>query len=136
MLAESLVLAGGGALLGLILARYGIALLSIVAPANLPRIDSIALDWRVLVFTALATIVSALAFGVIPALRASRPNVMDILRRSGRSGSLSAGRWLRNGGGVMAEVALSFVLLIGSGLMIRSFIALQHTDPGYDPKAS
>jgi putative ABC transport system permease protein len=71
-------------------------------------------------------------FGIAPALQASRPDVMNILRSIGRSGGLGGGRRLRNIV-VITEVALSFVLLIGSGLMIRSFIALQRIDPGYDP---
>ena len=133
MLAESLLIAGGGALLGIYLAKLGIDLLLAIRPDNLPRIESIEIDRVVLGFTALAAIVAAATFGILPALRASRPNVMEILRRSGRTSGLGAGRLLRNGV-VMAEVALSFVLLIGCGLMLRSFIALSHADPGYDPK--
>ena len=75
---------------------------------------------------------SALIFGLVPALRASRPDVMDLLRRAGRTTNLASGHWLRNGV-VVLEVALAFVLLVGSGLMMRSFIALQRAQPGYDP---
>jgi putative ABC transport system permease protein len=132
MLAESLLLGGGGALLGLLLAKLGIDLLLLVAPENLPRIDAIAIDWRVLSFTTLAALVAAVVFGIAPALRASRPNVMEVLRRGGRTAGLGGGRLLRNSV-VMVEVALSFVLLIGSGLMMRSFMTLLGTDPGYDP---
>ncbi|HWO02857.1 MAG TPA: ABC transporter permease [Blastocatellia bacterium] len=132
MLAESLLIAGGGAVLGILLAQLGIDLLSRIRPDNLPRIESIRIDRVVLAFTALATIVAAAAFGILPALRASRPNVMEVLRRSGRTSGLAAGRILRNSV-VMAEVALSFVLLIGCGLMLRSFVALNRADPGYDP---
>ena len=78
-------------------------------------------------------LVAAGAFGIVPALRASRPDLADILRATGRTGGLARGRALRNAV-VMAEVALSFVLLIGCGLMLRSFIALQRVDPGFDPK--
>src|SRR5207253_7982162 len=85
MLAESLLLAGGGALLGLLLARFGIDLLLVVAPENLPRIESVAIDWRVLAFTVCSALVAAAAFGLVPALRASRPNVMEVLRYSGRT---------------------------------------------------
>jgi putative ABC transport system permease protein len=77
-------------------------------------------------------VLTAFVCGVVPALRASRPNVVDVLRLSGGSPGLRAGRRLRNGV-VVAEVALSFVLLVGSGLMLRSFVALQQVDPGYDP---
>ncbi len=132
MLAEAFLLAGAGALLGLGLAWLGIRQLVAIAPANLPRLDSITIDPVVLAFTALAGLAAAAIFGVPPAWQASRPDVMSILRGSGRTGGLGGGRRLRNLV-VITEVALSFVLLVGSGLMIRSFIALQRIDPGYDP---
>ncbi len=132
MLAESMVLAVAGAVLGTGLAQLGIKLLIGLRPANLPRLDTVGIDPVVLGFTALATVVAALLFGLAPALRASRPDAMDVLRAGSRSLARASGRKLRSGV-VMAEVALSFVLLVGSGLMLRSFLALQHTDPGYDP---
>ena len=131
LLAESLVIAGGGALLGLVLAQAGIALPVQLGPADLPRLDGVALDPLVLGFTMLAALVSAVAFGVVPALRSSRADAADALRAGGRSIGRRGGNRL-SGGVVVAEVALSFVLLIGSGLMVRSFIALQHADPGFD----
>ena len=78
-----------------------------------------------------ASFAAALIFGVLPAWKASRPDVMDVLRSSGRIMG-GGGRWLRDGA-VVAEVALAFVLLVGSGLMIRTFIALQNANPGFDP---
>ena len=133
MLTESMLIATLGALVGFGLAQAGIKLLLVLAPENLPRLDSVSADPIVLAFTVLAGIVSAAAFGIVPALRASRPDLADILRSAGRTGGLARGRRIRNAV-VTAEVALSFVLLIGCGLMLRSFIALQHVDPGYDPK--
>jgi putative ABC transport system permease protein len=132
MLTESVLLAFAGAIIGLVAARLGIRLLLAVRPDNLPRIESVHIDPAVLAFTTLAAFASALVFGVVPALRASRVDVAETLRESGRTGGLSgAGRRLRNSV-VIAEVALSFVLLIGCGLMFRSFVALQKEDPGYD----
>jgi predicted permease len=131
MLVETLLLAGGGALLGLGLARLGIDLLVTLGPKNLPRLDDVSIDPYVLGFTALAALSAAAIFGVVPALRASRPDIIDVLRSSGRTSGLGSGRVLRNVA-VVTEVALSFVLLIGSGLMLRSFIALQRTDPGFN----
>jgi putative ABC transport system permease protein len=131
MLFESLLLAAAGGAAGVLLAQFGIDLLTLIRPANLPRLEAVTLSPLVLVFAALAALVSAAAFGVLPALRASRPDVAAILRESGRTPGLRAGRALRNAV-VIAEVALSFVLLIGSGLMVRSFIELQRTEPGYD----
>jgi predicted permease len=133
LLVEAILLAGAGALLGLGIAWLGIRQLLAIAPANLPRLDSISLDPTALAFTALAGLVAAVIFGLPPALQASRPDVMNILRGSGRTGGLGGGQRLRNVV-VITEVALSFVLLIGSGLMFRSFIALQRIDPGFDSR--
>jgi putative ABC transport system permease protein len=131
MLTESLVLAGLGAVLGLVLAESGIEVLLAMAPAKLPRIGSIGIDPSVLAFAAVVTIATALVFGVVPALRASRPDVVEVLRVGGSPG-LRGGRGLRSGVAIV-ELALSFVLMVGFGLMLRSFVALQHVDPGYDP---
>lgn len=133
LLAESLVLAGGGALLGLALAWAGIRALVALAPANLPRLDQVGIDAPVLGYLSLAAVVSATLFGLAPAIRASRPGLADILRSAGRSPGLGGGTWLSRGV-VIAEVALSFVLLVGGGLMVRSFIALAHTNPGFDAR--
>jgi predicted permease len=132
MLAEALVLAVGGSLLGLVLADAGMKLLLTIGPANLPRVEDVRLDPTVFAFTILAGLAAAAVFGVVPALRASRPDLIGVLRQSGRISELGAGRMLRSGV-VMAEVALAFVLLIGSGLMFRSFVTLANTNPGYDP---
>jgi predicted permease len=132
MLSEAFVLSVGGSLLGLVLADAGTKLLLNIGPASLPRVEDVQLDPMVLGFTVVAGLVAAAVFGVVPALRASRPDLIGVLRQSGRMSELGGGRTLRNGV-VMAEVALAFVLLIGSGLMIRSFMTLANTQPGYDP---
>ena len=131
LVAESIVLAaiGGGA--GLLLAQFGIDALIQLSPEGLPRAGAVSLDGTVLAFTALASFAAALIFGVLPAWKASRPDVMEVLRSSGRLVGGASG-WLRDGA-VVAEVALAFVLLVGSGLMIRTFLALQNTNPGFDP---
>jgi len=130
VLAESLVVSGLGALVGLALADGGLRLLQTIGPENMPRLNAIRIDPRVLGFAALAAFVSAAIFGLGPALSASRVAVIDVLRRSGRSPGLS-GHALRNAI-IVLEVALSFVLLLGFGLMLRSYVALQHVDPGFD----
>jgi len=131
LLAESLVLAGAGSLLGLGLAYVGIRLLLALAPPDLPRIASVSIDPVVLAFALAACVVSAVLFGLAPALRASRPNLSDALRAGGRGATGGPGTLLRKSV-VMTEVALSFVLLVGCGLMIRSAVALQHVDPGFN----
>ncbi|HUE81397.1 MAG TPA: ABC transporter permease [Pyrinomonadaceae bacterium] len=131
-LAESLVLAGLGTVLGVGLAYLAIRQLLVIAPENLPRLNAIQIDLQVLGFSVLAGLLSAVFFGVIPALRTAKPNLMDILRAGGRSGALGAAG-LRNTV-VVVEVALAFVLLIGSGLMFRTFLAVQRVDLGFEPR--
>ena len=92
LLAESLVLAGAGAIAGVGLAWVGIRLLLVLGPENLPRLQRVAIDPAVMAFAVGAALVSAIVFGLVPALRASRPDVMDLLRKSGRTGGLSSGR--------------------------------------------
>ena len=121
-----------GTVAGLALGWAGTRGFLAIAPANLPRVESARIDWRVLLFAAAAGLVAAAVFGVLPALRAARPDLMHALRSSGHNSRLAGGHWLRSGV-VMAEVTLSFVLLAGSGLMFRTFVALRHVDPGYDP---
>ena len=131
-LAEAIVLAAVGTVLGVGLAYLGIRQLLWIAPANLPRLNAINLDLKVLGFAILAGLVSAVLFGVIPALRTAKPNLMETLRAAGRSGALGAAG-LRNAV-VVVEVALAFVLLIGSGLMFRTFINIQRVNLGFDPR--
>jgi predicted permease len=133
MLSEALLLAACGTALGVGLAWAGIRELLAIAPADLPRLDSVTIDPAVFTFAVLAGLGATLLFGVMPALRASQPNVMQVLRSSARTGGLSGGGLVRSAV-VVAEVALCFVLLIGSGLMIRSFVALEHVDPGFDAR--
>jgi putative ABC transport system permease protein len=133
LLAESSLIAGVAIVFGLIMAWAGVRALLSLGPQNLPRLTHVAVDPMVVTFAAIAGLLSVLAFGLLPAVRASRPDVMELLRRGGRTGALSSGQLMRNAV-VGLEVALSFVLLVGSGLMIRSFVALQRTEPGYDPR--
>ncbi len=130
-LAEAMVLAFAGAVLGLALAYAGISELRHVAPPTIPRLDAIVIDPVVVAFAAVAALIAAGLFGLVPALRASRPDIAIVLRGSSRTAGLAGGGLLRNAV-VVVEVALSFVLLIGSGLMVRSFIELQRINPGYD----
>ncbi|MGB9464014.1 MAG: ADOP family duplicated permease, partial [Candidatus Acidiferrum sp.] len=133
MLTEAFLLAGIGAIAGLGLAWLGIHELLVIAPANLPRFDAIRIDSVVLAFTAVSALVAAAIFGLASAWRASRPDLMNVLRGTSRNEGLASGGLLRKLV-VVAEVALSFVLLIGSGLMFRSFLELQRIDPGFDPR--
>ncbi|HEX6163120.1 MAG TPA: ABC transporter permease [Vicinamibacterales bacterium] len=132
LIAESVVLAAIGGAAGLLLAQFGIDALIQLSPEGLPRATAVSLDGTVLAFAAISSFAAALIFGVLPAWKASRPDVMDVLRSSRGAVGSGASRWLRDGA-VIAEVALAFVLLVGSGLMIRTFMALQNANPGFDP---
>jgi putative ABC transport system permease protein len=132
LLAEALLLCGLGTLLGIALASFGVRELLALAPGNLPRLESTSIDWRVLAFAALAGALEAAVFGALPGWRATRPDIAQVLRGGGRAAGLAHTRFLRNGV-VVAEVALSFVLLAGSGLLFRSFLELRRVDPGFDP---
>jgi len=131
-LAEAFVLAALGTIAGVGLAYLGIRQLLAIAPENLPRLNAIGLDMQVLAFSVLAGLLSAVLFGMIPALRTAKPNLMDTLRAAGRTGALGAAG-LRNAV-VVVEVALAFVLLIGSGLMFRTFLNIQRVNLGFDPR--
>jgi putative ABC transport system permease protein len=132
MIVESLLLAASGTVIGMGLTKLALAELLHLAPADLPRLENISLNPAVLLFSALAGLGTALLFGVAPALGASRSSVTAALRGGSRTGGLNSGGVLRTAV-VVAEVALSFVLLVGSGLMFRSFLEMIRIDLGYDP---
>ncbi|MBZ5591493.1 MAG: ABC transporter permease [Acidobacteriia bacterium] len=132
MLAEAMLLSGLGTLLGVGFAWLGLRELLLIVPENVPRLETVAIDWPVLAFAALAGLAEAAVFGVLPGWRAAGPGMMQVLRTGGRNAGLSAGSLLRHTV-VIAEVALSFILLVGSGLMLRSFLELRRVDPGYEP---
>lgn len=132
-LAESLLLSSAGTVFGLGLAWLGVHELLVIAPANLPRVESITISPVVFGFAAFAGLAACAVFGIVPALRAARPDVIKVLRGSSRTSGLQGGGLLR-GVVVVTEIALCFVLLVGSGLMFRSFLALQHIDIGYDAR--
>jgi len=133
ILSEALLLATIGALGGLGIAWLGIHELLAIAPAHLPRLDTIRIDSTVLIFTVISSLVAAAIFGLAPAWRAARPDVMIVLRGTSRSEGLASGGLSRKVV-VCLEVALAYVLLIGSGLMVRSFRELQRIDPGFNPR--
>ena len=134
LLTESMLLglAGGG--LGLLLAGWGINLLVALSPANLPRVETISLDLRVAGFTLAVALATGLIFGLAPALQASKLDLNEALKEGGRGSTEGLRRNRVRGALVVAEVALALVLLIGAGLMIRSFRRLQAVDAGFDPR--
>jgi putative ABC transport system permease protein len=130
-LTESVLLALFGAGLGLLLALAGIQVLKTFIPVTLAQVETITIDGRVLIFTVFVALITGIAFGLVPAIQGSRFNLNDILKESGRdSAGGSKGNRIR-GLLVIAEVAVSFVLLIGAGLLINSFLHLRNLDPGF-----
>jgi putative ABC transport system permease protein len=131
LLTESLMLAFAGGMIGLLLAVWGVALMTKLLPHDFPRAGEINLDWRVLAFTLFASVLTGILFGLAPALQISKTDVQESLKESGRgsSGSRRHNR-LRNLL-IVGEVALSVVLLVGAGLLFRSFLQLQSVNTGF-----
>jgi putative ABC transport system permease protein len=133
LLAESLVLGMVGSALGLLFAVWGVDLMLTALPNEVPYWIRFDFDWRVFSFALGIGAVSSILFGLLPALQASHPRLVDSLKEGGRTGAGGAkGQRVRNAL-VVAEVALALVLLVGAGLMMRSFMHLQKTDLGMDP---
>jgi putative ABC transport system permease protein len=137
LLTESIVLSLTGGIVGLILGYIGVRALLAVSPAGLPRIgehgSGVGVDWRVLAFTLGISLLTGIVFGLAPAIGASRPDLNSTLKessnRSGTGFRQSKARSLL----VISEVSLALVLLIGAALLIRTFVALRHVNPGFDP---
>ena len=134
LLAESVMLAAAGGAAGLLLATWGVRALIAANPVIIPRVSSVAIDTRVLVMTLLITAVTSIAFGLVPAWRAARVDLAGTFKDGDRTSTDGQGKHRLRSALVMTEFALALVLLVGAGLMIRSFMALMHVDPGFDPR--
>jgi putative ABC transport system permease protein len=132
LLIESLVLAGLGGAIGVALAYSGIAALSRFGPSDIPRLESIFVDTQVLLYALAATIASALLFGLAPALRLASAGVGETLKEGVRSIAGSPHQRVRRGLAAI-QLALAFVIVVSSGLLLRSFVAMITTNPGFTP---
>jgi putative ABC transport system permease protein len=132
LLTESLLLSLAGGALGLLLATWGIPLLLAISPQNLPRINAIELNGYVLSFTLLVSILTGVLFGLAPALKVSRPDLIESLKDK-TAGAGASGSRLR-AALVAGEIAIALMLLIGAGLLINSFIRLNRVELGYKPE--
>jgi len=131
LLVESVLLSLLGGVVGLGLAYFGLNVLARFIPTNVAQADTISIDVKVLLFTLAVAVVTGLIFGLVPATQASHFNLNETLKEGGRdSGAGARGKRLRNSL-VIAEVAISFILLVGAGLLINSFIHLRNLDPGF-----
>jgi len=132
LLTESLVIAVIGGAFGILLAFWGTKALLALAPSTLPRVSSVQVDLRILLFSLGASLLCGVIFGLVPALTASKTNLVSSLKESERTDSASATRqWLRRTF-VVAEVAIALVLLISAGLLVRSFSKVLDVKPGFD----
>lgn len=130
LLTESVVLASLGGLFGLALATAGLSLLRFAMPADTPRLADVSMDWRVLLFTGGLSVLTGIIFGLAPALQSSRAALMNALRSGTRGAAISVSQRLRSSLAV-AEVGFAVLLIIAAGLLIRSFWALSHVNPGF-----
>lgn len=133
LLTESLLIALISGFLGLWLSSWGIELILLLSPASVPRLDNIKIDQAVLIFTSLSCIFTTIIFGLFPALRMSSPDINTSLKMGSKTSSSSSHKPLRQAL-IVIEIALSFVLLIGAGLFIRSFLHLQKVELGFNPE--
>ena len=134
LLVESLLLSAIGTAGGVLLAKWGVAILKASMPDGVPRVATVAVDLRVLLVAVLAATLTGVLFGLAPALQGSRADVTRSLRDGGRSATAGAGRQRLRGGLVVAEVTLAVVLLVGAGLFISSFVRFTRVDLGIDLK--
>lgn len=133
LLTESVLLAVVGGALGLLFAMWATDYLVTLGTDSLPRLGRIGLDGRVFGFTTLLTLLTGVAFGLAPALQFSKPDLNETLKESGRSSTGGRGRQRLRGFLVISEIAISLLLLIGAGLLVKSFVRLQQVSPGFDP---
>lgn len=131
LLSESVLLGLAGGAAGLLVASQGIEILRRWNPGNIPRVEAIQLDSRVLLFTLLVSLISGILFGLAPAWQSSRGDLNASLKEGGRTGGAGSARRRTHGWLVISEIALSVILLIGAGLLLRSFVRLQNSNPGF-----
>jgi putative ABC transport system permease protein len=133
-LTESVLLGLLGATLGVLLGYYGLQVFRTLSPGNVPRLEEVQINLRVLVFSFGISLFASILFGLAPALRISRLNLADTLKEGSTRGTSGAARGLMRQALVVTEIALSLVLLAGAGLAVRSFLKLVSTEPGYDSR--
>lgn len=133
LLTEALLVSSLGVIAGLALAWFAVEMLQHAAPADVPRLHEIRIDASVLAFTLALGVLTAVFFGVLPALRATRMDVSQVLRQGGRGDGSHEQRRLRDAL-VVVQFALATLLLVGAGLLLRSFWQLQNADPGFNPE--
>ena len=134
MLTESVLLAVAGAALGIFLSVWGLDLLKKIGARTIPRLAEVNVDLWVLVVTAIVAVGTGILFGLIPAFASAKPELTEALKEGGRSSTTGARRNQVRNALVVAEIALALVLLVGAGLLLKSYARVQNIDPGFDRK--
>src|SRR5947209_8398429 len=132
MLAESVLLALAGAIAGSVLSIWGLELLKQIGARTIPRLAEVNVDLVVLMVTAVVAIGTGILFGLIPAFASAKPELTEALKEGGRSSTTGARRNQPRNSLVVAEIALALVLLVGAGLLLKSYARVQNIDPGFD----
>ena len=131
LLVESLMLALVGGISGVLLSGWLIDLIIAFSPGNLPRLNQVSLNPAVLIFALGVSVLTALIFGLVPALHLARPDLQETLKEEGRGATSGRGRQRFRRALIVSEVALALVLLVGAGLLVRSFVTLMRVNPGF-----
>jgi putative ABC transport system permease protein len=134
LMTESILLSMLAGIAGLLLTVWGLGAIKYYGADQLPRLDEVQINGRVLLFTLAVSMLTGLLFGLVPTLKASRPDVNEVLKSGTKTATSSRSLRLWRDALVVSEVALSLILLVGAGLMIRSFAHLVNIPPGFDPK--
>jgi putative ABC transport system permease protein len=133
LLTESVILSVAGGSAGLLLSVWGLDLLKRVGARTIPRLTEVNLDWTVLLVTALVSVATGILFGLIPALVSAKPELTEALKEGGRGSTSGIRRNRIRNSLVVSEIALALVLLVGAGLLMKSFVRLQNVNPGFNP---
>ncbi|HQR35390.1 MAG TPA: ABC transporter permease, partial [Blastocatellia bacterium] len=133
LLTESVLLSVVGGALGLLIGYWGVKALVSLNEDRIPRASEISLDWRVMLFTFGVSIVTGVLFGIVPALQTTRADLHETLKEGGRSGSAATKQWIRSSL-VVVEIALALAVLVGAGLLVKSFLHVQQVNPGFNPQ--
>jgi putative ABC transport system permease protein len=132
MLTESVLLAAAGAAIGIFLSVWGLELLKEIGARTIPRLAEVDVDLVVLIVTTVVAVGTGILFGLIPAFASAKPELTEVLKEGGRSSTTGARRNQVRNSLVVAEIALALVLLVGAGLLLKSYARVQNIDPGFD----
>ena len=133
LLTESLLLSVVGGAFGLLIGYWGVKALVALNEDRIPRAHEISLDWKVLLFTFGISILTGILFGIVPALQTTKTDLHETLKEGGRNAAATTKQWIRSSL-VVVEIALALAVLVGAGLLVKSFLHVQQVNPGFNPE--